>query len=73
MTPEQAACYKHNQELYSQLMYQKLTFFEKDKQDLTIEQEEYLESLGAFAASFENADFWPAASANDFLLKKFSF
>lgn len=73
MTPEQAACYKHNQELYSQLMYQKLTFFEKDKPDLTIEQEEYLESWGAFAVSLENADFWPAASANDFLLKKFSF
>ena len=48
MTAEQAACYKHNQELYSQLIYQKLTFFEKDKQDLTFEQEEYLENWDAF-------------------------
>ena len=73
MTAEQAACYKHNQELYAQLMYQKLTFFEKDKQDLTIEQEEYMDSWGAFAVSLENADFWPAAAANDFFLKKFEF
>ena len=73
MTAEQVACYKHNQELYSQLMYQKLTFFEKDKQDLTIEQEEYMESWDAFAVRLENADFWPAAGDNDFLSKKFNF
>ena len=73
MTPEQAGCYNHNKDLYAQLMYQKLTFFEKDKPDLTIEQEEYLENWSTFETSLGNADFWPAASTNDFLLKKFSF
>ncbi len=73
MTAEQAACYKHNQELYSQLMYQKLAFFENENQDLTIEQEEYMERWGAFSKSLESADFWPAARSNDFLLKKFEF
>lgn len=73
MTPEQAACYNHNKDLFAQLMYQKLNFFEKDNPDLTIEQEEYLENWSGFVTSLENADFWPAASANDFLLKKFNF
>ena len=73
MTPEQAACYEHNKQLYGQLMYQKLAFFENENQDLTIEQEEYMERWGAFSLSLESADFWPAASSNDFLLKKFEF
>jgi hypothetical protein len=73
MTPEQAVCYNHNEDLYAQLMYQKLTFFEKDKPDLTTEEEEYLKTWSVFATSLENADFWPAAAANDFLLKKISF
>ena len=73
MTPEQASCYNHNKDLYAQLMYQKLNFFEKDKPDLTIEKEEYLENWSGFETIFANADFWPVASANDFLLKKFSF
>ena len=73
MTPEQASCYNHNKDLYAQLMYQKLNFFEKDKPDLTIEKEEYLENWSGFETILENADFWPVASANDFLLKKFSF
>jgi uncharacterized phage protein (TIGR02220 family) len=73
MTPEQAVCYNHNEDLYAQLMYQKLTFFEKDKPDLTTEEEEYLKTWSGFATSLENADFWPAAAANDFLLKKISF
>ena len=73
MTQEQVACYEHNQELYGQLMRQKLSFFEKSKQDLTIEQEEYLESWDAFSESLENVDFWPAANSNYFLLKKFKF
>ena len=73
MTPEQAACYNHNKDLYAQLMYQKLAFFENENQDLTIEQAEYMERWGAFSLSLESADFWPVASSNDFLLKKFEF
>lgn len=73
MTPEQAACYKHNQELYGQLMYQKLAFFEKSAEELTIEQNEFIDAWTSFATSTENQDFWPAAGTNDFLLKKFNF
>ena len=73
MTPEQAACYNHNQELYGQLMYQKLSFFEETVEELTIEQNEFIEVWASFATSTENPDFWPAAGDNEFLLKKFNF
>lgn len=73
MTPEQAECYKHNQELYGQLMHQKLSFFEETVEELTIEQNEFIEAWAGFATSIGNPDFWPAAGDNDFLSKKFNF
>ena len=73
MTPEQAECYKHNQELYGQLMHQKLSFFEETVEELTIEQNEFIEVWASFATSIGNPDFWPAAGDNDFLSKKFNF
>lgn len=73
MTPEQAECYRHNQELYGQLMHQKLSFFEETVEELTIEQNEFIEAWAGFATSIGNPDFWPAAGNNDFLLKKYNF
>jgi uncharacterized phage protein (TIGR02220 family) len=73
MTPEQAVCYNHNKDLYAQLMYQKLTFFEETVEELTIEQNEFIEAWAGFDTSIGNPDFWLAAGDNDFLSKKFNF